>query len=181
MQLKLNGLLAARTELKSAPARVTTLKAVLQRVAVKKEKSLEQVTEAESALEEAQKYVITCRTTVDSHVAEMISVQQRLDQALYEMPVEQPQGDQVQSCLANSMALASAAMASACITQHEQVWFVQMLQRMGHGVQVLEHQQLPQAQSPLSHGQAVDALPHRRVRKHHHSNIGRCLAATARL
>ena len=120
MQFKLNGLPAARTELKSAPARVTTLKSVLQRVEVKKEKAMEQLVEAESALVEAQMYVATCRSMVDSQVAEMISVQQRLDQALFEIPVEQPQGDQVQACMANSMALANAAMASACITQHEQ-------------------------------------------------------------
>ena len=91
----------------------------LKRVETGKATAVEQQIEAEQKLEEAQKNVLSCRTLVDSLTPEMLSLQMRLDQAMIELPVTQPQGDQLQTCMASSMALANAAAASACISPHE--------------------------------------------------------------
>ena len=82
----------------------------------------------------AQQEVDRCRSSLDAIVAELISVQERLDIAKFEMPIAHPTTSQAQQSISSTMKLAQLAVQAQCISSVEQAMLAGLLQRMTSGI-----------------------------------------------
>ena len=86
MQAQLNQAFVARTNLKGPSQRVSILEAVMAKTSKLREAAVIKFDEAMKELENMQRGVDRCRTAVQNHTAELVSLEARLNQARRELP-----------------------------------------------------------------------------------------------